>query len=343
MHRTGSIIIAAACYALGCFIAPHLSSAQNASSAGSRTQPNIIVVLIDDMGWSDLSCFGGTHTKTENIDRLAAEGMRFHSYYVNAPICSPSRTALSTGMYPHRFRITSYLAERQLNDERGTAQWLDPSAPMLARALQKSGYATGHFGKWHMGGQRDVGEAPFIQEYGFDRSLTNFEGLGPRVLPLCDTFDGKPTKKHDLGSGSLGRGPIEWLERSKITTAYCDAALRFIDDSITAGKPFYINLWPDDVHSPFFPSEEGRSKAGDKKRRCALPVFSKMNFNANKDRRASARRFRLRDNTILVMSDNGHEAGAGMSSRSAAARRGCTKGHPISADRLGAQSSIAIG
>ena len=150
----------------------------------TAAHPNIVVVLIDDLGWGDFSCFGNTHVETANIDRLAAEGVRFEQFYVNAPICSPSRTALSTGQYPQRWRITSYLANRKLNDERGMAQWLDPKAPMLARMLHEAGYATGHFGKWHMGGQRDVGDAPLITRYGFDESLTNFEGLGPRVLPL---------------------------------------------------------------------------------------------------------------------------------------------------------------
>jgi len=130
-------------------------------------QPNVITMFIDDMGWQDLSCFGGSDIRTENIDRLAENGIRFTNFYVNSPICSPSRTALTTGQYPARHRITSYLANRQKNKERGMAQWLDRSAPTLARMLEQRGYATGHFGKWHMGGQRDVGEAPLITEYGF--------------------------------------------------------------------------------------------------------------------------------------------------------------------------------
>ncbi|MCL4195170.1 MAG: sulfatase-like hydrolase/transferase, partial [Thermoguttaceae bacterium] len=147
-------------------------------------RPNIVVIFIDDMGWGDLSCFGNTEVKTENLDRLAAEGIRFEQFYVISPICSPSRTAISTGQYPQRWRINSYLDNRRVNNRRGVAQWLAPEAPMLARSLHAAGYATGHFGKWHMGGQRDVGEAPLINQYGFDASLTNFEGLGDRVLPL---------------------------------------------------------------------------------------------------------------------------------------------------------------
>ncbi|MCA9171124.1 MAG: sulfatase-like hydrolase/transferase, partial [Planctomycetales bacterium] len=113
-------------------------------------QPNIVLVFIDDMGWGDFSCFGNTEAQTPAIDRMAAEGVRFEQFYVNSPICSPSRTAISTGQYPQRWRISSYLAHRQQNQKRGLAQWLDPTAPMLARSLHSAGYATGHFGKWHM-------------------------------------------------------------------------------------------------------------------------------------------------------------------------------------------------
>ncbi|PAW59772.1 MAG: N-acetylgalactosamine-6-sulfatase, partial [Verrucomicrobiia bacterium Tous-C3TDCM] len=75
----------------------------------AERKPNVIVVLVDDMGWSDLSCFGGKDVKTENIDRLASEGIKFQHFYVNSPICSPSRVAITTGQYPQRWRISSYL------------------------------------------------------------------------------------------------------------------------------------------------------------------------------------------------------------------------------------------
>jgi len=281
-------------------------------------RPNIIVILIDDMGWSDLSCFANTAVETPHIDRLAKEGIAFSQFYVAAPICSPSRCGLTTGQYPQRWRITSYLDNRQMNIDRGMAQWLDLSAPTLARSLNKTielafnhaGYATGHFGKWHLGGQRDVGDAPLITEYGFDESLTNFEGLGPRVLPLLDAYDGKPAQKYALGSDNLGRGEIFWEHRNKVTTRYVDAACDFIRRAESDGKPFYINLWPDDVHSPFFPAAELRGD-GEKKTlyhgvlveldRQLAPLFDEIRESKT-----------LRDNTlILLMSDNGPEPGAG--------------------------------
>jgi uncharacterized sulfatase len=122
------------------------------AEASQAARPNIVVVFIDDMGWGDISCFGGSHVETKNIDRLASEGIRFEQFYVNSPICSPSRVAISTGQYPQRWRIGSYLSDRSENERRGMAHWLDPAAPMLSRFLQQGGYATGHFGKWHMGG-----------------------------------------------------------------------------------------------------------------------------------------------------------------------------------------------
>ncbi len=289
-----------------------LASVLLASTAVTQAadRPNIVLVFIDDMGWGDFSCFGNEAVTTQHIDRLAAEGLRFEQFYVNSPICSPSRTAISTGQYPQRWRITSYLAHRQSNDDRGMAQWLDPAAPMLARFLQQAGYATGHFGKWHMGGQRDVGEAPLITEYGFDESLTNFEGLGPRVLPLCDAHDGKPPRPHALGSDKLGRGPIAWEDRSLVTASFTDAAIQFIKQAKADDNPFYVNVWPDDVHSPFFPPEARRGDG--QKRTLYHGVLDTMDEQLGELFDLIRGDQQLRDHTlILVCSDNGPELGAG--------------------------------
>lgn len=295
--------ISAATVALALFLA---------GSAFAGNRPNIVMVLIDDMGWRDFSCFGNTEARTPNIDALAKEGIRFHQFYVNAPICSPSRAALTTGQYPQRWRINSYLAERTENQRRGVADWLDLEAPTLARILHDAGYATGHFGKWHLGGQRDVGEAPLITEYGFDKSLTNFEGLGPRILPLCDAYDGSPPKRHALGSDNLGRGPIEWEDRSKITGRFVNAAVDFIKEAEREGKPFYVNVWLDDVHSPFFPPQALRND--ETKRGLYLRVLEAMDEQLGPLFATIRNDPKLRENTlILVFSDNGPEAGAGSS------------------------------
>jgi len=285
-----------------------ISMPVHAKDAPTKLRPNIVLVFIDDMGWGDFSCFGNEDARTPHIDAMAREGIRFEQFYVNSPICSPSRTAISTGQYPQRWRITSYLAHRNLNEQRGMAQWLDPSAPMLARSLKEAGYATGHFGKWHMGGQRDVDNAPPITDYGFDQSLTNFEGMGPKLLPLTL----KPGQKEPVriwgDAERLGKG-FRWMLRSKITGGFVDEAIPFIKKAAAADQPFYINLWPDDVHGPFWPSVENWA---DGKRGLYLSVLQEMDQQL-------ARLFdhikndpKLRDNTlILICSDNGPELGAG--------------------------------
>ena len=270
--------------------------------------PNIVLVFIDDMGWADFSCFGNQAAATPNVDRLARDGVRFEQFYVNSPICSPSRVAISTGQYPQRWRITSYLAHRKQNDRRGMAQWLDPAAPMLARSLQQHGYATGHFGKWHMGGQRDVDDAPPITAYGFDASLTNFEGMGPKLLPLTLAPGQAEPKKIWAGAERLGEGS-RWMLRSEITGGFVDAAVQFVDEAVAGGKPFYINVWPDDVHSPFWPPVT-RWRQG--KRARYLAVLEEMDRQLGRLFARIEKDPALRDNTlILICSDNGPEPGAG--------------------------------
>ena len=277
----------------------------------AKNRPNIILVFIDDMGWGDFSCYGNQDASTPHIDRLAKEGIRFEQFYVNSPICSPSRVAISTGQYPQRWKISSYLGHRAQNVKRGMAQWLDPQAPMLARFLQQSGYATGHFGKWHMGGQRDVNDAPAISEYGFDQSLTNFEGMGPKLLPLTLRPGQNPKKPGRLWHHAqvLGDG-YRWMQRSKITGGFVDAALPFINQAQKEGKPFYLNLWPDDVHSPYWPPVD---KWGDgKKRTLYLAVLEEMDRQLGTLFEHVKNDPELANNTmILICSDNGPDLGAG--------------------------------
>ena len=279
--------------------------------SAKEKRPNIILVFIDDMGWADFSCFGNEDAKTPNIDRLANEGIRFEQFYVNSPICSPSRVAISTGQYPQRWKISSYLGHRAQNKKRGMAQWLDPQAPMLGRFLQQSGYATGHFGKWHMGGQRDVTDAPEISEYGFDQSLTNFEGIGPKLLPLTLKPGQDKSKPGRIWQHAerLGKG-YQWRQRSEITGGFVDAALSFIKQAKQDEKPFYLNLWPDDVHSPFWPPVD---KWGDgSKKQLYLSVLEEMDrqlgrlFQHVKDDDALAK-----NTLILACSDNGPDPGLG--------------------------------
>jgi len=220
------------------------------SAKDRKRRPNIIFVFIDDMGYADPSCFGNPSMKTPNIDRLAADGLRVTQFYTNSPICSPSRVAVMTGQYPIRWRVHSYLESRANNRKRQMANWLDPKAPMTARILKQAGYATAHFGKWHIGGGRDVGDAPLPQEYGFDESLVAFEGLGDRILFSKKGLSGR--------SAELGRGDIEYLPKHQSTQRYVDRTLKFIRHN--SDRPFYIELFPNDVHDAHVPPEEAVEK-----------------------------------------------------------------------------------
>ncbi len=289
-----------------------LISAGGAVAGEGATRPNIVLVFVDDAGYADFPYFRNDRQRTPNIDALCDEGLRFTQFYVNAPICSPSRVAIMTGQYPVRWGITSYIASRQENARRGIRDWLDPAAPTLARLLQASGYATGHFGKWHLGGGRDVGDAPLISEYGFDRSLTQFEGLGDRILPLMNDFNGKPPEKFPLGVASeqLGQGEVTWVDRMDETGIFVNRAIKFMRQAEAEGKPFFVNLWPDDVHTPLHPPKELRGDGG--KRERYLGVLENMDRQLGELFDFVRNDKTLRESTIVIVtSDNGHEPGAG--------------------------------
>ena len=120
--------------------------------------PNFIVFLTDDQGYGDLSCMGATDFRTPRLDRLAADGARFTSWYSNSPVCSPSRAALLTGRYPGNAGVRSILAGHR------TATGLPPHVPTIASALKDQGYATAMFGKWHLG----LNEGSRPEDHGFD-------------------------------------------------------------------------------------------------------------------------------------------------------------------------------
>jgi arylsulfatase A-like enzyme len=218
-------------------------AASIAAPAARPGPPNVVQIFVDDLGYGDLGVTGNRDVPTPHIDSLARDGIRFTQFYVGAPICSPSRVAVLTGQFPSRHLIHSYLSDRKSNRALGMRDWLDPAAPSIARAFQQAGYATGHFGKWHLGGGRDVGDAPLPSAYGFDAALTSFEGLGDRLL-----IDGDGLSKQ---SAALGNGRIEWAPKHRLTEIYLDRALEFIRRS--AGKPFYVHLWPCDVHDSHLP------------------------------------------------------------------------------------------
>jgi arylsulfatase A-like enzyme len=220
--------------ALSFFLLPFLSP--QLSLAANTNKPNIIFLLTDDMGYGDVACYGGKFVPTPNIDRLAAEGTKFTQFYVASPVCSASRTAFTTGMFPARWHITSYLQTRAGNRKCEQADFLDPTAPSIARTLKAAGYATGHFGKWHMGGGRDVTNAPPFTAYGFDEHASTWESPDPDPI-------------------ITGTNWI-WSKYDKVKR--WDRSAYFVDKTLDfmrrhKGQPCYVNLWPDDVHTPWVP------------------------------------------------------------------------------------------
>ena len=202
-------------------------------------KPNIIVILTDDMGFSDIGCYGGNFAPTPNVDRMAKEGIRFTKYYSASPICSPSRTGILTGMAPARWNITSYLHEKAGNRKCEQADFLSSSAPSMARILKTAGYTTGHFGKWHMGGGRDVTEAPGFEAYGFDEHSSTWESPDPDPLLTA----------------------TNWIWSAKDSVKRWNRTAHFVDRTLDFlkrhnGQPCFVNLWPDDVHTPWVPSQE---------------------------------------------------------------------------------------
>ena len=266
------------------------------SSASER--PNIVILYIDDMGYADPSCFGNPAIKTPNIDRLADEGLKLTNYYTNSPICSPSRVALNTGQAPGRHQVWGHFAAKKQNKERNMVDFLDPDVETMAKAFQANGYATAHFGKWHMGGGRDV-IAPLPQEYGFEESLVSFEGLGDRVL-----WD---TRGLNGASAKLGNGDIRLIEKHETTGIYVDCAIDFIGRN--KGKPFYLHLFPNDVHDAHVATEENLKKyeayQKDKYLQAFLAVLDNMDIQIGRLLDALDEHD-LTENTIVIFtSDNG--------------------------------------
>jgi len=188
----------------------------NFTSFGQEApKPNIIFIFADDWGWEDLSCHDHPYVKTPNIDRLAKEGTDFHRFTVASAVCSPSRTAVMTGHFPSRYSIDGHFAWVPQNAQRGMPDWVDPSSPSMARIMQSAGYATAHFGKWHLSNNM-IPDSPSLLEYGYDE-YGAFNCSGEQM-----PYD------HDV-----------------------DRSIAFIEGATKESKPFFINLWIHEPHTPF--------------------------------------------------------------------------------------------
>jgi arylsulfatase A-like enzyme len=274
--------------ALALSLLPAFAQTASSPSPGSR-RPNIVFILTDDMGYSDLNCYGGNFAPTPNLDRLASEGTRFTHFYDDAPICSPSRAAFITGMFPARWNFTTYLDSRAKNLDCEQADFLPTSAPALARILKASGYSTAHFGKWHLGGGRDVTNAPPFSAYGYDEHIGTFESPEP---------DPNITATHWIWS------PKDPVKRWDRTRYFVDHALDFLRRH--KDQPAYVEIWPDDVHTPWVPNLERETKApNSQQKRDFCDVLAEYDIQMGRFFKG-LKDLGLEDDTLVIFtSDNG--------------------------------------
>ena len=208
-------------------------------------QPNILFIVIDDLGWTDFGCQGSGYYETPNIDRLAAEGIRFTDAYSCGPNCSPSRAALLTGNYPTRTGVTTVLNKKVYEfalKEHPRRKSLAASETTFAEVLGDSGYATISLGKWHLGKEKD-GEDPLGQ--GFDENVGG-------------THQGHPASYHHPFGKEGVRVPIEAPEGSYLTDVITDHALDFIRRN--QDGPFCVYLPYYAVHTPIQPRADLKAK-----------------------------------------------------------------------------------
>ena len=245
------------------------------------TKPNVIFIMADDMGWGQTSYNHHPVLKTPNLDAMAANGLRFERFYAGNPVCSPTRATVLTGRSNDRTGVLSHGYALRLQEK------------TLAQALQKVGYATGHFGKWHLNGYKGPG-APVLKDdprspaaFGFDTfvSATNFIDWDPYL-----GRDGVPEKFEG--------------DSSEIIIA---EAVKFFEVQHQANKPFFSILWYGTPHSPF------KAHDADKQTFSELDEASANHYGelVAMDRSIGSLQQKLRelgiaDNTLIVFnSDNG--------------------------------------
>ncbi len=279
--------------------------------AAERT-PNVLFILIDDLGWKDLGCYGSTYYRTPNIDRLAEQGVRFTDAYAACAVCSPTRAALLTGKYPARLMMTEWLPsgrwdpQAKLRSGRFLRQ-LPLEEVTLAEALRGGGYRTGIIGKWHLGGE------PFSTpaHHGFDVALAaNDHGNpGDYFFP----YEGEwsiPTTDLKASWRVIEGGE----EGEYLTDRLTDEADGFIRDN--QKRPFFLYLSHYAVHTPLQAKREmvTRYESVAKAEQQGKPVYAAMIESVDQGvgkLMNTLDELGLAQNTVVVFtSDNGGFAGA---------------------------------
>ena len=269
-------------------------------------QPNIVLILVDDMGYGDLGCYGHPKAKTPVIDRLAMEGVRFTQHYANGPECSPTRTALLTGRYPQRAgglecaigtgNVGRYDDAIRLANQRQLG--LPAKQVVLPSALKPAGYACGVFGKWHLGYEPQFNP----MEHGWDEF---FGYMGGNV----HYFNHRETS--DLHVLFRGRLPIH--AEGYMTHLITDSSIKFIEQN--NDDPFFLFVSHECPHFPFQgPADAKKMVNKDNWMTPDAGTYVAMleDLDSEVGRLLSAlEKYKLRDNTLVVfVSDNGGFAGA---------------------------------
>ncbi|TWU39975.1 Arylsulfatase [Novipirellula aureliae] len=295
-------LVTAAMFAVG------LAVSTNAMAA----KPNIIIIFNDDQGYQDLGCYGSPNIKTPNVDRLAAEGMRFTDYYVASPVCSASRAALLTGCYPNRVGV-----EGVFFPNRGH-EGLDPKHVTIAETLKTAGYATAAVGKWHLGDELEFlpTHQGFDSYYGIPYSNDMYPSESMKYAEDCLFRDDQSpaTLKEVFAQGKLrsvkDKVPLmrdeECIEfpcdQATITRRYADEGIKFISKSVKTQTPFFLYLANSMPHTPLFASTEFKGKSD---RGLYGDVIEEIDFNTGRIL-DHLEKMGVEDNTIVIFSsDNG--------------------------------------
>ncbi|HEY4107658.1 sulfatase [Puia sp.] len=264
--------------------------------AQPSARPNVIIILMDDMGYGDIEPYGMTGIPTPNFNKLATEGMRFTHYNVGQPICTASRAALLTGCYPNRIGIHGALLP--LSNEA-----LNPSEETVASLLKRAGYHTGMIGKWHLGRK-----PPFFPiHYGFDSfyGLPYSNDMWPREIDgtkITDTANARSKwPELVLYQGDRGIDTIRTrAQQEQLTTLYTEHAVSFI--KANRNRPFFLYLAHSMTHVPLAVSDKfkGKSELG-----LFGDVVMEVDWSIGQIMKALDETGLARNTLLIVTSDNG--------------------------------------
>jgi len=223
-----------------------VASAQVPLAQPAAGKPNVVLVLIDDMGFGDLGCYGARKQLTPHIDQLASEGARFTDFYMSAPVCTPSRAALLTGCYHKRVSMNHVLWPVSANG-------LNPGETTIAEVLRDAGYATHYFGKWHLGDQK----AFLPTRQGFDHYHGVPYSHDMASIVRLKKAKGDPSPLHVRVLPVLRDEKVEELVKDvgPLLYDYERESIRFMQESVAEKRPFFVMLAQHAVHLPNEPSD----------------------------------------------------------------------------------------